>query len=148
VFATEASFEGEWQGLRVKGKIDRADRVKGRVVLYDYKGGKSAPKGVKDEKGQLKIDFQLPVYREVAVSALWPDLSPGAAYYLLVGSAEARSARIKSGALEDLALRLRGHLEGGRFPVDPDGGQDACKFCSLDLVCRRGPRLWRKEGAS
>ncbi len=142
--AVERSFEGiEWRGFRVQGRLDRADRVGGEVVLYDYKAGKSVPGGVKDEQGRLKLDFQLPLYREVAPE-LFPGLKVGAAYYLLVGAAKAESARIQSSALDDLAGRLRRHLEEGDFRVEPDVGQEACSFCPLDLVCRRGPRLWRK----
>jgi len=146
--AVERSFEDiEWRGFRVRGRLDRADRVEGEVVLYDYKAGKSVPGGAKDEQGRLKLDFQLPLYREVA-PALFPGLRVGPAYYLLVGAAEVKSVNHNSGALEALARRLRGHLEAGHFPVDPDTDQEACKFCALDLVCRRGPRLWRKGGSA
>jgi RecB family exonuclease len=142
--AVERSFGGvEWRGFRVRGRLDRADRVGDQVVLYDYKAGKSRPKGVKNEDGELKLDFQLPLYREVA-PALFPGLKAGPGYYLLVGAAEAKSVKHDSGGLEALAHRLRRHLEEGRFPVDPDARQDACAYCAFDLVCRRGPRLARK----
>lgn len=146
VLAAEVSFEGEWRGFRIRGNVDRADKAGGRVVLYDYKTGKRRPKGVKNERGELKLDFQLPVYREAAVPALWPELAPDGAYYLLVGSAKAESARIENGALGALADRLRSLLEAGDFRVQPDGRQEACQFCPYDLVCRKGSRLWRKEG--
>lgn len=147
VLAVERSFnEADWRGFRVKGRVDRADRVGDRVVLYDYKAGKSAPKGVKGKEGKLNLDFQLPLYREMAPT-LFPDLKPGQAYYLLVGAAEAKQAKIVDGALEALADRLRRHLEAGDFRVEPDTREYACRYCPFDLVCRRGPRLWRKGGA-
>ncbi len=147
VLAVERSYDAGWRGFRVRGRIDRADRVGNQVVLYDYKGGKSAPKGVKDEAGRLKVDFQLPLYREVA-PALFSGLTPGPAFYLLVGAAKAQSVTHSDGALQALADRLRHHLEEGHFPVAPDAKQEACTFCPLDLVCRRGPRLWRKGGSA
>jgi len=38
---------------------------------------------------------------------------------------------------------MRDSLEEGRLP--PDVPQRVCAFCEFDLVCRRGPRLDRKE---
>ena len=143
--ALEHSFETGWWGFRVRGRIDRADRVAEQLVLYDYKAGKSAPKGVQDGEGRLKIDLQLPLYRELA-PAVFEGMEVKEAYYLLVGAAKRKPAASPDVSLEDVAEQLRRHLEEGSFPVAPDTRGDACTFCPFDLVCRRGPRLWRKEG--
>jgi len=147
ILAVEENFKATWEGFMVKGRVDRADRLENGVHLYDYKSGKSRPPGVKDEEGKLKIDFQLPLYLLAAAPALYPDLNPETAYYLLVRGLERKGLKKEHlDALPQVAERLRQNLEEGDFRVQPDVKQEACKYCPFDLVCRRGPRLERKGG--
>src|SRR5262249_52329450 len=71
VIASERKFEGEWHGLKIKGIIDRIDRVADGLVLIDYKSGASLTPGPKDADGKTRLDIQLPLYVHVVSSALF-----------------------------------------------------------------------------
>jgi ATP-dependent helicase/DNAse subunit B len=147
MISTEAEFEGEWQGLKVRGYVDRIDRTEEGLVLIDYKTAGSKPPGVKDEQGKAKIDIQLPIYVQVAASVLYPSEPVQQAYYYSLTKAETLpKAQIDEEALAAFAGRVKAHLQSGSFPVDPDVEGKACTYCQCDLVCRRGSRLSRKGG--
>ncbi len=134
VAQTEARFAGEWQGFEIVGRVDRVDRTPEGLVFIDYKSTASAP----------KPDLQLSVYREAAAPALFPGEPVQDAYYYSLRRAERIKAKEPSAeALESMAEEMKTNLEGGRLP--PDVLQRVCSFCEFDLVCRRGPRLDRKE---
>jgi RecB family exonuclease len=134
VVQTEARFAGEWQGFEVVGRVDRVDRTPEGLVFIDYKSTASAP----------KPDLQLSVYREAAAPALFPGEPVRDAYYYSLRRAERIKAKEPSAeALESMAEGMKTNLEGGYLP--PDVLQRVCSFCEFDLVCRRGPRLDRKE---
>jgi RecB family exonuclease len=134
VAQTEARFAGEWQGFEVVGRVDRVDRTPDGLVFVDYKSTASAP----------DPDLQLSVYRKAAAEALFPGEQVRDAYYYSLRKAERiRAKEPTAEALGELAEGIRDALEGGRLP--PDVLQRACAFCEFDLVCRRGPRLDRKE---
>jgi RecB family exonuclease len=134
VAQTEAHFAGEWQGFEVVGRVDRVDRTPEGLVFVDYKSTASAP----------KPDLQLAVYREAAAPALFPGEPVRDAYYYSLRRAERIKAKEPSAeVLESMAEGMKTNLEGGRLP--PDVLQRVCSFCEFDLVCRRGPRLDRKE---
>jgi RecB family exonuclease len=134
VVQTEAHFAGEWQGFEVVGRVDRLDRTPEGLVFVDYKSTASAP----------KPDLQLSVYREAAAPALFPGEPVQDAYYYSLRRAERIKAKEPSaGALESMAEEMKTNLREGRLP--PDVLQRVCSFCEFDLVCRRGPRLDRKE---
>ncbi len=123
-----------------------------RLVLTDYKLGKTAPKGAKGPRGTLNLDVQLPLYIEAAAPALHPGARVGAARYLSINGANVSRlvdpAKVDSAALDGLVTRFRTALATGAFPLDPDPRQEACEYCPLDPVCRRGPRLSRKMAVS
>lgn len=136
---TEASFSGEWRGLRVRGRVDRLDRAPGGVSLVDYKLGGSAP----------YPNLQLPIYRETAA----PELAAGERVQSVYYYSLRRGERIKApwpsdGELAAMAEEIKRKLSAGEFPPDApvkDPSQKACEYCSFDPVCRRGPRLSRKS---
>jgi len=145
VVDTERSFEAEYCGLKIKGKIDRVDRLKnGELLAIDYKSGNYIAK-IKDDDGLLKIDIQLPIYSRIGAPKLYPNetCAGGAIYHL----ADPKITRGKDVDLDRVLLRIKKLLDDGRFAVDPDVKQDACTFCEYDVVCRRGPRLMRKRAA-
>lgn len=134
VAQTEARFAGTWQGFEVVGRVDRIDRTPEGLVFVDYKSTASAP----------KPDLQLSVYREAAAPALFPGEPVQDAYYYSLRRAERIKAKEPSAeALDSMAEEMKTNLQEGRLP--PDVLQRVCSFCEFDLVCRRGPRLDRKE---
>lgn len=149
ILELERDFEGLWYGLRVSGVVDRIDRTDEGLILIDYKTSSSPPTGPKNEEGKTRLDIQLPLYVQAAAEALFPGESVAGAYYysLTKGKILKKAKTDDLGPLEAFAVRIKEHLETGRFPVDPDAERTACEFCDYDLVCRKGARLGRK-GAS
>lgn len=143
----EQIFRGEWQGLQVTGRVDRIDRTPNGVVLIDYKTSGSVPKGVKDSNGKASIDLQLPLYRAVAAPYFCPDEPASDAYYfsLTKGTVLRPAPKAPQHELPAVIERCKRQLDAGCYPVQPDVDQDACRYCDLDWVCRRGNRLNRKE---
>jgi hypothetical protein len=88
--------------------------------------------------------FQLSVYREAAAPELFPGEPVEDAYYYSLRHAErVKTKEPDEETLENLSQEMRDSLEEGHLP--PDVLQRVCPFCEFDLVCRRGPRLDRKE---
>jgi len=147
VVQLETWFEGMWQRLKIRGRVDRIDRTKKGLVLIDYKTGSSAPAGVKDEKGKARIDVQLSLYRDVAAPALFPgEVVAEVLYYSLTKAKRLPKKLPSQEELELFATRCKTHLVTGDYPVQPDVEGNACNYCKYDLVCRQGSRLSRKGG--
>lgn len=140
---SELRFAGEWQGLAVRGTVDRADRTGGAALLTDYKAG-SAHGKAQDREGRLRVDVQLAVYRAAAHPVLFPDHRFGGARYLSLK--DGRVTPFVGQPAEEAALagRLRAMLGGGDFAPYPDREMKACRFCSFHAVCRHSERLQRK----
>lgn len=142
----EGDFEGEWHGMKVRGRIDRIDRTDAGLVLIDYKTGKSRPTGIKDQTGKACIDLQLPLYREAASLARFDEPVADAYYYSIRGRAKiALSSKAPQHELPAAIERCKTHLETGDYPVQPDIERKACAYCDFDALCRQGDRLSRKE---
>lgn len=142
----EGDFEGEWHGLKVRGRIDRIDRTEAGLVLIDYKTGKSRPPGIKDQTGKACIDLQLPLYREAAGPARFDETVADAYYYSIRGRQKiALSSKAPQHELPAAIERCKAHLETGHYPVQPDIERKACAYCDFDALCRQGDRLSRKE---
>ena len=138
IIAREKSFEMEWHGLQIKGKVDRIDRATDGLVILDYKTSSTAPTGVKDDTGKANLDIQLPLYMD-AVEQSFPDESiDTAAYYSLTKHKIIRRAKQNKEKLAAFAERVKSYLEQGYYPVAPDIEQKACTYCSFELVCRKG----------
>lgn len=146
IHALETSFEGPWHGLQVRGKIDRIDQTLDGWVFIDYKTSSSKPKGIQDSQHKLTQDLQLPLYIEAAQPCLFPGESVQDAYYFSItkGKILGHVDLQQSQALQSFAESFKQSLQDGNYPVKPDVKGDACKYCEMDLVCRKGPRLSRK----
>jgi RecB family exonuclease len=146
VIDTERSFEAEYCGLKIKGKIDRVDRLKnGELLAIDYKSGSYVAK-IKDDEGFLRIEIQLPIYSRIGAAKLYPgETCKGGAIFHI---ADAKRTIGKDVDLDRVLRRIKKLLDDGNFAVDPDVKQEACKFCEYDVVCRRGTRLMRKRAAA
>lgn len=145
ILDAEVPFESSWQGFRVRGQVDRIDRLGDKLVVIDYKNGKSKPWGVQDTDRKLTLDLQLPVYLQAALPALHPDQRAGGAHYLSIKSAEVVArVSLNETAFEAFATRARTALQDGAFVPSPDAQGKACTRCPFPPVCRAGPRLERK----
>ncbi len=148
ILAGEADFEGTWRGFAVRGQVDRVDLLNDKVIVVDYKGGRSKPWGAQDDTGRLTLDLQLPIYLQAALPALYPERAPGGAQYLSIQGGEVIArVSVSETALDAFAARARASLEGGAFPPQPDVAARACTRCPFPATCRGGPRLARKARA-
>lgn len=151
ILAVEKSFEGEWYGLRVRGKIDRLDATPQGYVLVEYKNRSSRPSRAKNPQGKADLDVQLPLYADVAPQALLPDAEGNVrAYYYSVTKAKPLGHRDihNPEELEAFVENLKSQLQQGAYPVEPDTQEIACEYCPHDALCRRGARLQRKAVGS
>ena len=144
--ATEQRFEGEWQGLKVTGRIDRIDETPSGLVLIDYKTGGSVPKGIKDSNDKASIDLQIPLYQDIA-AVLYPEESIADSQYFSLAKGKKLSVSSKAPQHELPAAieSCKNALNTGSYPVQPDAKREACRYCDFDLMCRQGSRLARKE---
>jgi hypothetical protein len=145
VVASEQKFEGEWQGLKVRGAVDRIDRTPGGLVLVDYKSGASISPGPKDSEGKTRLDIQLPLYTHVVSASLFNGEQVADAYYYSPSKSRVikRSLGGDPAPTSDFVGRIKAYLQEGRFPVEPDAERTACEYCDYDLVCRKGARVER-----
>lgn len=145
VETTERDFASTWREFRIKGQVDRIDRVENSLVIIDYKAGSSIYGKAQDSSRKATIDLQLPIYVEAAAPALFPEVPVREAFYYTLSKPKRHRAEVDPAELEMLITRLKGFLEVGHFPVGPDLKRSACTFCDQVLVCRGGVRLGRKE---
>jgi len=133
----------QWQGVSMRGVIDRIDRVHGDagpvIELIDYKTGNA--EGLKRKLADPQEDTQLAFY--AALLAGQPGtVGPLAAAYLPLDESdtiaaivhaevEASAQRLVEGLGHDLA-RVRA---GAAMPALGEG--DACTFCEARGLCRR-----------
>ncbi|HEX7004747.1 MAG TPA: PD-(D/E)XK nuclease family protein [Trueperaceae bacterium] len=146
VLELESPFQGRWRGIPVRGRVDRMDALADGIELLDYKSGSSISNLAKDEDGRPKVDLQLSIYREVAGAALAPNEPVAGSRYFSVSRAEdLRAATPSDEQLDTIAEGVKRAWREGAYPVDPDIDGAACRYCPLDPVCRKGPRLERKR---
>ncbi|MCD0168603.1 PD-(D/E)XK nuclease family protein [Deinococcus sp. 23YEL01] len=144
----ERPFEGQWQGLRVRGVVDRVDQLGERLLIVDYKSGASRPLGVQDAAGRLGLDIQLPLYAQAALPALYPDGRLGGALYVsLQRGAVLSRLKLSPTELDAFGARVRAALTQGAFPPRPDADFKTCRTCPWTGVCRGGERLEGKVHA-
>ncbi|MEB3310916.1 MAG: PD-(D/E)XK nuclease family protein [Snowella sp.] len=145
VLALEAEFQGEWQGLKIRGRVDRLDHRESGLVLIDYKTRSKEPLGIQDANRKAKIDLQLPIYQAVAAPHLHPNKTVEKTLYYSLSKGKDISPKIviSQDELSEIVDRLKTHFQGS-YPVAPDIDGEACKYCPHDPVCRKGDRLQRK----
>lgn len=146
----ELPFEGRWRGLKVKGKLDRADDGPDGLVLIDYKTRATLPTGAQDAEGKATLDLQLPIYAEAAASSVGPGRPVADVRYLSLTKGKRLNppgASIDEGALAAFAARVHARFAVGAFPPAPDVQGKACGYCDHALACRKGPRLERRRAA-
>lgn len=134
IVAVEQRFEGQWQGLPVRGTIDRLDRTPAGLELIDYKLGSTTQKAW-NSAGDLKLDLQLALYEEVGAAAIAPDQPVAQVRYLHLRAAKATQPKSADPAeLEQLATRIKQAFEIGHFLIKSD--ESYCRYCDFVGLCR------------
>lgn len=148
VVATETKFDTQWNGLQVKGQVDRIDRATEGLTVIDYKTSSATPAGVKDTTGKANLDLQLAVYQD-AIAKIHPkETIHTAAYYSITKQKTISRPQKDPAELAAFAEQVKSHLQQGHYPVAPDVDLKACRYCDYDPVCRKGDRLSRKSISS
>ncbi len=145
ILATEERFEGNWYGLKVRGIIDRIDRVPEGLILIDYKTSSTTPPGAKNEEGKTKLDIQLPLYAQAASPNLFPEENVVDAYYYSLPKGKKMKTKTEESKLQEFVESIKTILLEGYYPVCPDLDGNSCRYCPFDFVCRKGVRLSRKR---
>jgi len=128
VISTEKTFEIEVEGVRIRGRIDRMDRVEGdRVAIIDYKTG--AAKNEIDARTSL----QLSIYA-IAAREHWRVFPERLIFYNLetneqvVGTREERELRTAKEKILDAAR----NIAAGHFEATPGFH---CRSCGYYAMC-------------
>lgn len=125
-------------GLKIRGRIDRLDRVGDSVWLRDYKTGR--PAALESEEAlQLllyshAIEAPLQLVAFVGVfDGVHVGLTTGERFSDLEGTLEVRSELTRrAGHLHEL---VRG-IQSGNFAPEPVKGSETCKRCHVRMLCR------------
>jgi ATP-dependent helicase/nuclease subunit B len=145
--------------LRIRGQLDRVDRVPGGVAIIDYKSGAAS---ASDWLGDRPAEPQMPLYAQAfadeVIALAYASLKPGAVgFHGLAASRDALGQALPMRAEpppEEWPARLaawRGVLDGlaegfaagdARVaPVRVSGGRSPCPWCHLAVLCRRDELL-------
>jgi ATP-dependent helicase/nuclease subunit B len=145
--------------LRIRGQVDRLDRVAGGLAILDYKSGESNPA---DWSGARPQAPQMPVYALAfaaeLVALVYGSLKPGKVGLLgRARSADAFGAILgKQGVMTPDAWQAQLHAwdatltslasacAAGDARVDPlrlHGSGSTCAYCHLAILCRRDELL-------
>lgn len=159
VVACEHPFEITLGPLRIRGRMDRVDRVDTGLLVIDYKTGAADPRGWDDER---PAEPQMPLYAvalEPPVAGLfYGSLKPGQVGFSgRQREAEpppigGRSAQVlEPGEWEAMLsgwhamlARLAQDFGAGRAAVDPlqpTRRSGSCAYCRLATLCRRDELL-------
>jgi DNA helicase-2/ATP-dependent DNA helicase PcrA len=128
VFSTEKTFEVVIDRVRVRGRIDRMDRIEGeRITIVDYKTGN--PKNEIDARKSL----QLSIYA-LAARELW-NLIPERLVFYNVETAEEVVASRDEKELREARQRIADVAERiGAGDFEPTPGFH-CRSCSYQAMC-------------
>jgi len=138
VCATELHMERQLDGQHTLcGRLDRVDSGPSGAAIIDYKTGKPP--------GQTEVDsgekVQLPSY------ALLAGQFPTRVEYLQLDNTVGSGATLEGETLAELARAVQQRLvavmqaiETGA-PLPAWGDADACRYCDMDVVCRRAAWL-------
>ena len=123
-----------YDGLKVRGAIDRLERRSGSHFYLDYKLGGAFPQVKDPRKGTLSVDLQLPLY------ILLHGKGRGVGVYYSLTSGKAKTVNLDRSALWMVFKGVRRALQSGTFPPQPDSKGEACRGCSTALLCRYAGR--------
>lgn len=142
----EYKISGTWNGLPVRGTVDRIDRTPEGWRILDYKTSSSLPKGAVSSTGKTDLDIQLTLYSNVVSQEFNTPETKIASEYFLIPKGEAKTRKPAEAKEYNLLVEfLKQSMKTGSFPVAPDREENACMYCPHDTVCRKGPRLHGKD---
>ncbi len=172
VAAIESKRPVSFGGVTVYAKLDRMDRLDaGGHAVLDYKTGNAS---VGDWLGPRPDDPQLPLYAvsqgepggEAVAAVAFARIKVGEMAFRGIAREEGLVPGVgtvdkqRSGAArqyaswDDLLERWRGELESlgrefasGDARVDPKRGEQTCRYCGLEPLCRINERSPRSLGA-
>ena len=147
ILALEQEFTGEFQELKIKGRVDRIDFRDNGLVLIDYKTKKDKIEILKNTDGSSQIDLQLPLYQRVAAPYLYPNHNFQSSIYYSLTNTKKPDISPKPSTEDELIEvmeKFKDYFKTGFFPLLPDAKRKVCQYCSNELVCRQGDRLQRK----
>ncbi len=140
--ATALELDGEAGRVRVRGLIDRLDRVGDRIVVIDYKTGSTPHRTDDMAEGR---DFQMLLYLEAARTLLTQavpsvTVAGGLFWHVRQGSVSGE-IRTDDPALELGHQWLHAHIRAvraGYFPVRPSKPDDdrCSRTCDFRALCR------------
>jgi RecB family exonuclease len=126
ILQTERSFKVEIGGAKVKGRLDRLDRVNGEDVIVDYKTGR--PKTQEEAEKSL----QLSIY---ALAARALGRTPGALVFVNLQNGTAVEARRSPEQLmeaENKVTEVAAKIAAGEFAPKTSQG---CARCPYHGIC-------------
>ncbi|MBV9086099.1 MAG: ATP-dependent helicase, partial [Acidobacteriaceae bacterium] len=128
VLYTEQNFTIEVEGLRISGRIDRIDRIKGPcVAIVDYKTG--SPRHRQDADQSL----QLSLYA-LAARQKWGFIPERLVFYNLKDNSIAETSRTEDELAEEIerVRKVADGINAGNF--EPNPGYH-CRSCSFRRLC-------------
>jgi len=127
VFSTEGEFELQIQGIRIRGRIDRMDRIGAeRVSVIDYKTG--APRSEIDARKSL----QLSIYALAALER-WKLHPERLVFYNLETNEEVVTSRTEKelNVAKERIRRVAENIAQGHFDPTPGFQCRSCPYCAM-----------------
>ena len=124
----EGHFRAHLGDVRLKGVVDRIDKVDGGVWIFDYKTG-AVPKNERE----VKNDLQLPVY-VMAIEQTRGEKVLGAEYVYIEHGKRIQveiSPKMREKAISEVLRNLKS-LRTMTFPAKPG---TLCRFCDYSAIC-------------
>jgi len=128
VLGTERGFEIAVEGVRVRGRMDRVDRIAGeRVTIVDYKTGKPRTQRHADESLQLSI-------YAIAAQEKWKYLPERLVFYNVADNSEVVSSRDDEDLREarERVVQVAEQIQAGFFEPRPGFH---CQWCEYRSLC-------------
>ncbi|HEX6487834.1 MAG TPA: ATP-dependent DNA helicase [Candidatus Dormibacteraeota bacterium] len=127
---TEIEFTLRFEGVRVRGAVDRVAELGGRSVLVDYKTNRTLDRSLREA-----YSTQLRIYALAAGSGLLPGGSnPRLAIYHLPAG-ELIEVEPDAGAARARVLRAAEAIRAGDYEIGPEHAARPCFACAYRPAC-------------
>ncbi|MDR2151789.1 MAG: PD-(D/E)XK nuclease family protein [Helicobacteraceae bacterium] len=129
--ATELEASASFCGLTLKGRIDRIDTNADRALILDYKSG-DLPVFAAHSDDQ--IDFQLMIYRHLAIAQGYEASGVQAGYYSLK---EGKIAYMDFAKYEERFAACIDEFKSPEQSFDLSQSRKPCAYCEYAMLCER-----------